>query len=294
MHAGNILCALLAYIAAKSKSGKFIIRIEDLDPLRCPRTVAKNMIDLLAEFGLTSDEEIIYQSDRTDAYKAAENKLKERARVYPCFCSRAELLAATAPRLHDGGVVYSGKCRDLSEREINELYKKKKPCYRIETPDETVSFTDGITGEYSQNLARECGDFILRRSDGVYAYQLAVAVDDCFSSVTEAVRGADLISSTPRQIWLMRLLNLRPPEYYHIPLVCDSSGRKLSKSEGDSAVRLLDRLSVQEILGALGFAAGILEENRPSTLAELTELFDWRKIKRDKIYLPHCLNSLDL
>ena len=153
-------------------------------------------------------------------------------------------------------------------------------------PNRVISFTDGAAGEYSQNLATECGDFILRRGDGVYAYQLAVAVDDCESGVTEVVRGIDLISSTPRQLWLMELLGYSAPKYYHIPLVCDFEGRKLSKSEGDGATKLFNKFRTEEILGALAHAAGILSKNRPSSLQELITIFEWKNVRTDKILLP--------
>lgn len=286
LHAGNILCALLAYLSAKSKGGKFIVRIEDLDAARCPASSAQNMLDMLGALGLESDESEVWQSKRTDAYRAAEGILRRKARIYPCFCSRAQLLAAQAPRLSDGGVVYSGRCKDLSKKETELLLKKKTPCLRIEVPNRVISFTDGAAGEYSQNLATECGDFILRRGDGVYAYQLAVAVDDCESGVTEVVRGIDLISSTPRQLWLMELLGYSAPKYYHIPLVCDFEGRKLSKSEGDGATKLFNKFRTEEILGALAHAAGILSKNRPSSLQELITIFEWKNVRTDKILLP--------
>lgn len=286
MHAGNITCALLAYLSAKSKGGKFIVRIEDLDKLRCPFSAARDILDLLSALGLKSDEPPIYQSERTDAYIAAEKKLARVAELYPCFCSRAELHAATAPRGEDGEVVYSGTCKRLSQAEIDKLSAEKKPCTRIAVPDETISFTDGVRGEYSQNLAEKCGDFILRRGDGVYAYQLAVVVDDGESGVNEIVRGGDLLSSTPRQIFLQRLLGLPQPQYYHVPLVRDGNGKKLSKSEGDSARTLLVRHTVPEALGLLAFGAGILPELRPTTLAELVKLFDWKKVNKSEMLLP--------
>lgn len=286
MHAGNLLCALLAYLSAKSKGGKFIVRIEDLDAMRCPESATRKILDTLDAFGLHSDEEPLRQSERSMIYSVSEQKLSRVAKIYPCFCTRAQLHAAEAPRLSDGGVVYSGACKNLTPEQKVQLYKERKPCFRIAVPDKDVSFTDGVAGEITQNLMRECGDFIIRRSDGVYAYQLAVTVDDGESGVTEVVRGADLISSTPRQIWLMRLLGYRVPAYYHIPLVCDCSGRKLSKSEGDSITAHLKKSSPQKILGSLAYAAHIIEKDEPVTLTELIKLFSWKKIPRDKILLP--------
>lgn len=286
LHGGNILCALIAYLAAKSKGGKFLIRIEDLDKARCPDAAATETLEALAFLGITSDEEPIYQSRRTEAYERALGVLSKKVIVYPCFCTRAQLHAAEAPRGSDGVFVYDGACRDLTPEEIAAKTLERAPCLRVRVPDERVSFVDGVAGEYAQDLAKDCGDFILRRSDGVFAYQLAVTVDDGECGVTQVVRGNDLLSSAPRQIWLQRLLGYATPEYYHIPLVCDANGRKLSKSEGDDARKLFERFSPNEILGGLAFAAGILPMFRAASLDELIEKFDFGKIRRDKIYLP--------
>lgn len=283
MHVGNLLCAMIAYLSAKSKGGKFIIRIEDLDALRCPRSAALDILDTLEAVGIASDEPILWQSERTAAYESAVKLLSRRAELYPCFCSRAELHAPSVTRLSDGGILYPQTCKRLSERERAERKKRISPSLRISVPNEIVTFTDGICGEQSQNLAEACGDFILRRSDGVYAYQLAVVVDDGESGVTEVVRGADLLYDTPRQIYLQRLLGIPIPRYFHIPLVCDRSGRKLSKSEGDSAKRLFAAHTPQQIVGELAFAAGIIDEPRPTDLKALIPQFSIDKIYKDKI-----------
>ena len=284
MHAGNLLCAMIAYLSAKSKGGKFIIRIEDLDALRCPRCAALDIIETLRAFGIESDESIIWQSNRTAIYKVAEDVIRSRAEVYPCYCSRAELHTPEVERLPDGGILYPNTCKFLSATRRAELEKWIRPSLRISVPDETITFTDGICGVCSQTLKTECGDFILRRSDGVYAYQLAVVVDDGESGVTEVVRGADLLYDTPRQIYLQHLLGLPTPKYYHIPLVCAASGRKLSKSEGDSAKQLLKTHTPQQIIGALAFAANIIDEPRPIEINSLIPLFSADKLPKDKIY----------
>lgn len=261
------------------------MRIEDLDAERCPRERAESILSTLDALGLKSDEEPLFQSERTAFYQKKEAELLQRARVYPCFCSRAQLHAAEAPRADSGEPIYSGACRNLGESQIRERSVLRRPCLRLEVPDEEISFQDGLAGTTVQNLKRDCGDFILRRSDGVYAYQFAVSADDGESGVTEVVRGNDLLSSTPRQIYVMRLLGYRPPAYYHIPLVCDKSGRKLSKSEGDSAARLLESYPPDRILGFLAYSAGLLAENRPATLKELVSIFRWENVKRDTVYL---------
>lgn len=285
MHAGNLLCALLAYLSVKSKGGKFLVRIEDLDADRCPRSSAEKILATLDKLGLTSEDPVIWQSEREKVYAEKERELAKSAHIYPCFCTRAQLHAAEAPRLQDGGVIYSGACRNLTPEQIKKLSATRRPCYRVQVPDEEIVFCDTVAGRTVQNLAQDCGDFILRRSDGVYAYQFAVAVDDGESGVTEVVRGNDLLLSTPRQIWLMRLLGYTPPVYCHIPLVCDGSGRKLSKSEGDSAARLVDGYPREKVLGLLAYSAGLLESNRPACLDELISTFSWDKVKKDKIYL---------
>lgn len=291
MHAGNLLCALLAYLSVKSKGGRFLVRIEDLDKERCPESSAKKILSVLNALGLNSDEPVLWQSERQNIYSGKERELIKKARIYPCFCSRAQLHAAEAPRLSDGGVIYSGACRNLKEEQIKEKIKTRRPCYRVEVPDAEIQFNDLVAGKYVQNLQTECGDFILRRSDGVYSYQFAVSVDDGESKVTEVVRGNDLISSTPRQIWLMRLLGYTPPAYFHIPLVCDGEGRKLSKSEGDGAAKLLESYSPERVLGFLAYCAGLLDKNRPATLSELVAIFSWKNVKKDKILLDKNLLS---
>lgn len=285
MHAGNLLCALLAYLSVKSADGKFLVRIEDLDTDRCPRSSADKIISVLNALGLSSDEPVIWQSERGKVYAEKERELAKKVRIYPCFCTRAQLHAAEAPRLSDGGVIYSGACRNLTKEQIDKLSATRRPCNRVQVPDEEIVFCDLIAGKTVQNLKEGCGDFILRRSDGVYAYQFAVSVDDGESGVTEVVRGNDLLSSTPRQIWLMRLLGYTPPAYYHIPLVCDGEGRKLSKSEGDSAARLVDSYPPECVLGFLAYCAGLIDKNRPASLEELVKTFSWEKVRRNEIRL---------
>lgn len=288
MHVGNLFCALIAYLSAKSKGGKFLIRIEDVDFCRCPRGAAEEIIRTLARFGVESDEPIVYQSERTAAYEEAERLLRSRAEVYPCYCSRARLHGESAVRLADGGILYDGRCRRLTDAERAAM--TVPPSYRIHVPDETITFVDGIAGEQSQNLARECGDFIIKRSDGVYPYRLAAVTDDGYSGVTEVVRGADLLYDTVRQIWLQRLLGLPTPKYYHIPLVLASSGRKLSKSAGDGAAPAARKLSPERVIGALAHAAGLTESDRPISARELVALYDPKKIAKS-IVLPDYLTE---
>ncbi|MBR1407956.1 MAG: tRNA glutamyl-Q(34) synthetase GluQRS [Clostridia bacterium] len=287
LHPGNLLCALLAWLSCRSRGGRFLVRIEDLDPNRCPRRLSLQALQDLRWLGLTWDEEPLWQSDRTEVYRGALDRLSGAARVYPCFCTRAELHASFAPNLGDVNPVYSGKCRCLTPEEIRERSRLRRPSLRLQVPDETIAFSDALQGGYAANLAETCGDFILRRSDGIFAYQLAVVCDDAASGVTEVVRGRDILPSTPMQIHLCRLLGFPQPAYAHIPLLTDSQGRRLSKRDGDISLSALSRrFTRDEIVGMLGFAAGLLPEVRPASPEALLPLFSWEKIPKDEVRLP--------
>ena len=245
LHLGNLACSLLAWLSAKSQGGRIVLRIEDLDAERCPSVYADLLEQDLAWLGLTWDEggstggahAPYYQSECGDIYTQSYRKLEQRGLVYPCFCSRSQLHAASAPHTSDGNVIYPGTCRGLTPEEIAEKRKKKAPAYRLMVPDEAITFTDGCMGTHTENLLRDCGDFYLRRADGVFAYQLAVVVDDARMGVTEVVRGADLLSSTARQLYLYRLLGLQPPRFAHCPLLLAADGRRLSKRDGDQSLK---------------------------------------------------------
>ena len=286
LHLGNILCAMLAYLSARSQGGRFLLRIEDVDVPRCPRRLAQQAIDDLRWLGFTWDEEPLYQSDRTDIYRAALERLTADGHIYPCFCTRAQLMSLAAPNLGDTQVVYNRACAALTPEEAAERAKTRAPAMRLRVPEEEIAFTDGLFGEQRENLARDCGDFILRRSDGLYGYQLAVVVDDALSGVTEVVRGRDILSATPRQIYLQRLLGCPQPEYVHIPLLTDSQGRRLAKRDKDLDLTALgQRYAPEDILGWLACSAGLLPEVRPATLESLIPVFDWAKVKRDDLRL---------
>ena len=292
MHLGNLLCCLLAWLSAKSKGGQVLLRIEDLDAARCPRRYADAIVDDLAWLGLSADgpQPPVYQSERAAVYQQFYDKLAAKGLVYPCFCSRSQLHAASAPHRSDGQVVYPGTCRGLTPEEIAEKARRKAPAWRVRVPDEEIAFVDGHLGPYAENLARDCGDFYLRRADGVFAYQLAVVVDDALMGVTEVVRGADLLSSTPRQLWLYRELGLQAPQFYHLPLLLDHEGRRLSKRDGDQSLEnLRARYTPQEIVGRLAFACGLQDAPRPAAPQDLVESFDWARVPRHDIFLPEHL-----
>lgn len=250
-----------------------ILRIEDLDPDRCRPEYAEQLKRDLEWLGLGWDTEQTPQSQRTQVYAAAFAKLD----TYPCYCSRNELHAASAPHASDGTVIYAGTCRNLTDAE--RAAKTRRPAWRVRVPEEEIMFVDGLQGEVRENLARECGDFILRRSDGVYAYQLAVVVDDAAGGVTQVVRGADLLRSTPRQLWLQAQLGLAHPCYYHVPLLCAPDGRRLSKREHDLDLGALRQTqTAEQLLGKLAYLAGILETPEPAEAAELARVFDWKHV----------------
>ena len=283
LHLGNIFAAMLAWLSVRSRGGRCLLRIEDLDTLRCSADDTAQLLDDLEWFGFTFDGETLHQSERAAVYDACLEKLRTHAEIYPCYCSRGQLHAATAPHASDGTPIYDGRCRRLSPDERPD----RPACLRIAVPDETIRFVDGVQGAYAQDLAAECGDFILRRSDGVYAYQLAVVADDGYSGVTEVVRGRDLLGSAPRQLYLCRLLGFPPPVYYHVPLLLGENGERLSKRDGCSNLAWLRaHFSTPEpILGLLAYHAGLLSRAEPVSLNELIPLFDWEKVPKNDIPL---------
>ena len=287
MHLGNLWSCLLAWLAARSQGGRMVLRLEDLDPDRCTQAWCDQVMRDLEWLGLDWDNEPVYQSRRTEAYRTSFTQLEERGLIYPCYCTRAERLAASAPHRSDGVVIYDGRCRRLSPQEREELAGTRRPAWRVEVPEETASFVDRIQGPFSQNLARDCGDFILRRSDGVYAYQLAVVVDDAAMGVTQVVRGSDLLDSTPRQLWLQEELGLPHPEYGHVPLLLAPDGRRLAKRDRDQELgELQSRDTAPELVGRLAHLAGLIPEPAPVTPAELVPLFSWEKLPKEDRTAP--------
>ena len=280
MHLGNVSTALLAWLSARAQGGKMLLRIEDLDTARCPRENEELLREDLDWLGLDWDLEQPRQSGRTAYYEAVLDTLAQTGRVFPCWCTRGDLKnAPNAPHASDGHPIYPGTCRELTEAQRAEKAAVRPPLWRLRVPDETISFVDGHFGPYSENLAAECGDFILRRADGVFAYQLAVTADDIAAGVTEVVRGRDLISSTPRQLYLYRLLGAPAPRYFHVPLLSAPDGRRLSKRDRDLDLGVLrQRYDAREIIGALAHAAGLTEAYAPCSPGELIGLFDWKKV----------------
>ena len=298
MHLGNLCCCLLAWLSAKHQGGRVVLRIEDLDAMRCPRSFADLLEADLAWLGLSADEGgsaggpagPYYQSERADLYRYYYDRLAGMGLVYPCFCTRSQLHAASAPHRSDGQVVYPGTCRGLTPEQVAEKSRIRPPAWRVMVPDEEITFTDGHLGQYTENLAADCGDFIVRRADGGFAYQLAVVVDDALMGVTQVVRGADLLSSTPRQLWLYRTLGLPAPEFYHLPLLLAPDGRRLSKRDGDQSLEHLQaKYTPEQIIGKLAWVCGLTDTPDPRRPAELVDGFSWEKVPRQDICLPEGL-----
>ena len=293
MHLGNIFCALLAWLSARAQNGNMLLRIEDLDTSRCTEEKAKVLMDDLLWLGLDWDygaapgkpADEFYQSRRSGIYKKYFDALAAQDLIYPCFCTRAELHAASAPHASDGHFVYPGTCRRLTAAQrAAKLAGAHKCAWRIKVPDETLTFNDLHYGTQGLNLAREWGDFIVRRSDGIYAYQLAVVIDDALMGVTEVIRGSDLLSSTAPQLYLYKLLGFTPPQFGHLPLLTAADGRRLAKRDMDLDMGALrSKFSPQQVLGQLAFLAGLLERPEAITAKELIPLFSWEKIPQNNI-----------
>jgi len=282
MHLGNVFAALLSWLSPKSRGGSWILRMEDLDTLRTREEYAQLLRDDLRWLGLDWDLETQAQSVRSGVYDRYFAQLEEKDLLYPCYCTRSQLHNVNAPHLADGTYVYAGTCRDLTAEQRAE--KKRLPSWRVRVPDREFAFRDLVQGPYRENLSTDCGDFVVRRADGVYVYQLAVTVDDGEAGVTEVVRGWDLLSSAPRQMYLQELFGFDHPEYAHIPMLMAPEGRRLSKRDQDLDMGALrKRLKPEELIGVLAHAAGLTDTAGPISAPELATVFDWSKISGKEI-----------
>ena len=284
MHLGNVFAALIAWLSVRSRDGEMVLRMEDLDTQRTSAEFAETLRDDLRWLGLTWDRETPAQSQRSAVYDNYFEILREKGLLYPCYCTRSQLHSVNAPHLSDGTYVYPGTCRNLTEGERAAF--RRPPAWRVVVPDRVWTVEDRIQGTYRCNLATECGDMVVRRADGVYVYQLAVTVDDGEAGVTEVVRGMDLLSSAPRQMYLQELFGFPHPEYAHVPMLLAPDGRRLSKRDRDLDLGILrQRLTQEELLGALAFAAGLIDQEVSVSLKELTKEFSWKKLSGDHIFL---------
>lgn len=347
MHLGNVFSSLLAWLSVRSQGGKLVLRIEDLDDRARSGPWDALLMDDLRWLGLDWDEGPYYQTDRIDLYADAVRQLDDMGLVYPCFCTRAELHAASAPHASDGTPVYAGTCRGLTAAEVAARSKARPPALRLKVPPVqgiassrgpfesdapeskhskteltdfgnsmpreltfgdcsergvrgaaasrsaaggdagVMHFEDRTYGPQREVLAEECGDFLVRRSDGVYAYQLAVVVDDADMGVNEVVRGCDLLGSTARQMYLQDLLGYAHPSYAHVPLLVAPDGRRLSKRDRDCDMGVLREHfgTPGALLGRLAYVAGLVPSPEPRTADQLVDEFRWSAVceHRDNI-----------
>lgn len=258
VHYGTLVAAVGSYLQSRSNNGQWFLRIDDIDVTRKVKDADTDIIKTLEAFGFEWDGEIIYQSTQTDYYEQALTQLVNQSLVFPCLCSRKQLAESNSE-------IYPGNCRQRT------LPEKKPHALRVLAKDITITFEDTVMGQQSQNIKQQCGDFIIKRRDGLFAYQLAIVVDDARQNISEVVRGADLLDSTPRQIYLQQLLGLPTPGYCHLPLAVDAAGDKISKSEGALKINIKHRekllVSVLEFLG----------QQPPNDLAEaiLSDIWSW-------------------
>ena len=233
LHIGSLLTAVASFLDARAHGGCWLLRMEDLDPPREMAGAASHILHTLAAFGLEWDGEVVYQSQRHSLYRAALDKLKNKDLLYPCYCSRKNVLAQS-PRMGVDGPVYGGHCAGLGV--FRQPETSKPPAWRVRVPAQYVGFHDAVVGNYGQQLAQEVGDFVLLRADGFWAYQLAVVVDDAAQGISHIVRGQDLLVSAPRQHYLQQCLGYPTPHYAHLPLLTNAQGQKWSKQTRATAL----------------------------------------------------------
>ena len=284
MHLGNIYTAVMSWLSVKSRGGEWVLRIEDLDPQRSKREYALMIEDDLHWLGLDWDEGGLEgkgasgpysQSLRGDIYEEYMRRLEAGGLLYPCRCRRSDIMATQAPHRSDGRVVYAGTCRPRHLGGVApDDASAEGASMRMFVPDREIGFNDRVYGPVSFNLAEECGDFIIRRADGAWAYQLAVVVDDALMGITEVMRGNDLLLSAAQQIYLFGQLGFEAPEYAHLPLICNSDGQRLSKRDSSMSMEQLRRRHTPEqLLGEIALRAGILSEPAPVKPADLIPVF---------------------
>jgi len=257
LHLGTLLAAIGSYLQARTQNGEWLMRIEDVDTTRRVDGASDQLLRALEGFGFEWDGKVIYQSQRTELYESALETLLQKDLIYPCTCSRKQLSSE--------GPVYAGHCRHY------RLPLNEEHALRIQVQDQRINFNDHVIGKYQQQLSSECGDFIIKRRDGLFAYQLAVVVDDAEQGINEVVRGVDLLDSTPRQIYLQQQLGYSQPEYLHLPLLIDEQGHKLGKSTGAAA------LDLKYPVTSLHTALSLLGQQPPEELTKdnLNNLWQW-------------------
>ena len=285
MHLGNVFSFLVAWLSVKSRGGYMVLRMEDLDTQRTSEEFAQTLRQDLTWLGLTWDWEQDPQSRRSRIYDQYFEILRQKQLLYPCYCTRSQLHNVNAPHLSDGTYVYPGTCRHRTD------IPDRAPSWRVRVPEGIWQLQDLLMGDFSQDLSTDCGDFVVRRADGVYVYQLAVTVDDGEAGVTEVVRGVDLLGSAPRQMYLQSLFEFPHPAYGHVPLLLAPDGRRLSKRDRDLDLgQLRLQLKPEQLIGSLAHTAGLLQHYEPISARELASEFSWDKLQKTDI----CLNAHQL
>ena len=268
LHFGSLVAAVGSWLCARHAGGQWLLRVEDIDPPREVPGSAQSILAALPAFGLHAAQPVMYQSDRSAAYEEAFERLRSADLIFPCWCSRSDLAAS-------GGMHRDGYCVAASD-------PSRSPAWRMRVPDIEIAFVDGLQGEQRQRLRETAGDFVVKRVEGFFAYQLACVVDDADQGITEVVRGNDLLDSTARQIWLQRCLGVATPAYLHLPLALDHEGRKLSKSDGALPVDPMDPLP------ALRRALGFLDVDTSNSSNDVDALLQDALRHFDPRALPHC------
>ena len=288
MHLGNVFAALIAWLSVRSQKGSLVLRMEDLDTQRTSDAFAETLRQDLSWLGLNWDLETEPQSRRSAVYETYFDRLRQMDLLYPCYCTRSQLHSVNAPHLSDGTYVYPGTCRNLTDEQKAAF--NRNPSWRVKVPSRQWVVEDLAQGLYTEDLATDCGDFVVRRADGVFVYQLAVTVDDGEAGVTEVVRGVDLLSSSPRQMYLQELFGFPQPAYGHVPLLMAPDGRRLSKRDQDLDLGALrQRLTPEQLIGSLACTAGLLETSAPISAKELAGEFSWKKLKKENICIDAAL-----
>ena len=284
MHLGNVFAGLMAWLSVRSRGGSMVLRMEDLDTQRTSAEFARVLREDLLWLGLTWDAETPPQSRRSAVYDKYFHILEEKGLLYPCYCTRSQLHNVNAPHLSDGTYVYPGTCRALTPAQRAAM--GRAPAWRVKVPPKVYGLEDLCQGYFAQPLQTDCGDFVVRRADGVYVYQLAVTVDDGEAGVTEVVRGMDLLGSAPRQMYLQELFGFAHPTYAHVPMLLAADGRRLSKRDKDLDLGVLrQQMKPEQLIGMLAAAAGLIDRPEPVSALELAKDFSWTKVRKEDICL---------
>ncbi len=299
LHLGNIRTFMWAWLSIRSQGGTMLMRIEDLETPRVKPGVAEKMLDDLRWLGFDWDGEIVVQTQRRNYFAEIFESLKSQNALYPCVCTRSDMLAAAqgAPNEGDHELRYPGTCRTRSELEMRDrsAHSDRAPAWRLKTSLREIEFDDLLSGKHRINPHAEVGDFIVARGPDNPAYQLAVVADDIASHVTEVVRGDDLIPSTARQLLLYQLLNAAPPRYGHVPLLIGPDGKRLAKRHGDARIASFRNQGIrpERIIGTLARWSGLIDES-DAKLSDLISVWSWQKLNRERVILtPAKLSEID-